>query len=292
MDLGKYRVWCTNESTYVETDFLSSEPTKCPNNIAHDIDKSKSICVERIPEVEPRDQSARKRVHQSSRPLGSITYWTGQGDDPSNVKSYGTGESFTVNHQIGDPTTQVKYLDFNCIENETFLHEGYISWSTAKFDTLTLDVVPRTVTTESSTNTIYNLYGGYMIIPAAGNGTINVTSDLSLPTGGLVYMPNDDLGNQPVAFWNAKWDKVNNIFNDITPAPQGNGRYNMFKLEVCMACFVNNIPLLGSGSTVLESSDSSSIGHGMRIRFTAKTNGTDHEWGAANILTMYRVKTT
>ena len=45
-----YRLWCNTEEAYVETEYLNSEPTECPNNPAHEIDTD-SICIIKTAEV-------------------------------------------------------------------------------------------------------------------------------------------------------------------------------------------------------------------------------------------------
>lgn len=238
----------------------------------------------------PKDRSGKFRVHQTSRPLGTVTYFTGAGDNPDTPTTYGEGNLISINHALNDPLTQSIYVDFNCIENTTYVHEGYIFWQNAYLDRLTLKVVPRTITYTTSTNTNYNIYGGYLVIPAAGNGTVNITSDLTLSTGGLVEIPNDDLGNTPIAYWNATWNTSTKRFENITAAPSGNGRYNMFSVEVTLARFINKAPLIGMGQIMLESSDVDAIGHGMRFKVTTETIGEDHAWAMGGLLTLHRAK--
>jgi hypothetical protein len=216
---------------------------------------------------ELRDRSGKLRVHQTSRALGTGTCWTGVGDDPSDPHAIGGGEPFAFEHNTASGTaTLTKYIDFNCVNNETWLHEGYITWRNAHFDALTLEMVPRVTTYTASSDTYYNLYGGYMVIPAAGDGTIELTSDITQHDGGLVYMPDDDLGEAPTAFWNADWNTSTKEYENISAAPYGDGRYNMFTVEICLARFLNTAPFLASGFIVLNSSDTDQMGHGMRLK--------------------------
>ncbi|HLD90948.1 MAG TPA: hypothetical protein VI911_08050 [Patescibacteria group bacterium] len=242
---------------------------------------------------EYRDLSGKLRVHQTSRKLGTAIYWTGEGDDTTNPRLVGGGTPIVVNHIVGDPDPDPIYVDFNIVENETWLHEGYITWKDALLDTITLEVVPRVTTTTVGTNTNYNLYGGYLIVPAAGNGTVAITSDITTHTGGLVYVPDDDQHNAPVAFWDATWNTVTKRYENITPAPYGNGRYNMFTVEVTLARFINKVPLLSNGFIALNSSDTDQVGSGMRLKVTADTNmaiSGDHNWSMASILCMHRAR--
>jgi hypothetical protein len=106
-------------------------------------------------------------------------------------------------------------------------------------------------------------------------------------------MPNNDLDEPPTAFWNADWNSETQRYENITPAPYGNGRYNIFAVEVIFARFINKIPLLSSGFIALNSSDTDQMGHGMRLKMTADTNketSQDHNWSVACIMCMHREK--
>jgi len=244
---------------------------------------------------EYRDRSGKLRVHQTSRKLGMRIMWTGVGDDPTDPHAVGGGTPFTFGHDptisgMGDdPNT--KYIDFNCVDNETWLHEGYITWKDAALDTLTLEMVPRVTAFTPTTSGNYDLYGGYLVVPAyPGQGSINLTTDITQHDGGLVYMPDNDLGEAPTAFWNADWNTSTKEYENIAPAPYGNGRYNMFIVEVVFARFMNDIALLGSGFIAMNSSDTDQFGHGMRLKMTADTNmhGGDHAWYLGCTMCLHR----
>jgi hypothetical protein len=238
------------------------------------------------------NRSGKIEVHESSRVIGTTTYFTGAGDDPSNPIDIGGGTKFVLHHRIGDPNPQYLYLDFNCVENETWIHEGYMIWQSANFDTITFEIVPRVVNVTSGTNTYYNLYGGYLVIPAAGDGTIELLSDITEHDGGLVYIPLDEEGNRTTpCFWNADWNSTTKKYENITAAPLGNGSFNMFTVEVPLHRFVNKIPMLGEGFERTQTADADEIGHGMRLRTTMITNDPDHYWSVGCILTLHREKT-
>lgn len=242
--------------------------------------------------ITPKDRSGKIRMHQTSRKLGLRVMWMGVGDDPTDIKKVGGGNSLALKHEVGDTEPLVKYLDFNICENETWLHEGYLTWKDAQLDTLTLEMCCRAPTFTMGSNTFYNLYGGYLIIPAAGDGIIDVTSDLTDPiAGGLIQMPNNDLNEPPTAFWNADYNSSTGLYENISPAPYGNGRYNIFAGEIIFARFINKIPLLGSGFIALNSSDTDQMGQGMRLKMTADTNTEefpDHDWAVACIMCLHR----
>lgn len=295
MNLYKYRVWCITESKWITT-WTESTPTACPKNDTHEIDSSKTLIIEKKLEVDETDRdTGKKRVHQTSRQPGTSIYFTGSGDDVSDSDDVGNGVDFIFDHDIGDSTTDELYMDFNCIDNETWLHEGYVIWRYAEFDNISMIVVPRVASWEAGSGTNYNIYGGYLIIPSDGtNGTINITSDLTSNTGGLVYMTDSEDGTAPTAFWNADWNSTTKEFENITPAPYGNGRYNIFAYEVTLARFVNKIPLLDAGFIQLQSSDIKQIGNGMRIKTETETyisdHHDDHHWHVSFMLTLNRAK--
>jgi hypothetical protein len=231
-------------------------------------------------------------THQTLREDGYTTYFTGRGDDPDDVDNVGDGEEMAMQHLIGEPLIQDSYIDFNCINNKSYLYEGYISYDNAKLDCISMSIVPRVTGTTTGTNTFYNLHNGYLIVPAAGDGTTDITSDITSPTGGLVYMPTNDDGTLQTAFWNADWDDVNKVFINITAAPLGDGRYNMFAIEVPLVKFVNRFHFTGMGTQELDSEDTDELGHGMRVKLTSMTHGNDHDWTFAASFTMHRTRTT
>jgi hypothetical protein len=195
---------------------------------------------------------------------------------------------FTAVSGVG---TMSKYIDFNIAENETWLHEGYLTWYNCHFDKLTLKLVPRVTGTTVTSGTNYALYGGYLVVPTfPGTGTIDITSDITSPTGGLVYMPDDDLGNAPTAFWNADWNSTTKEYENISAAPNGDGRYNMFAVEVTLAEFISQIPFLDHGFIAMNSSDTDQIGQGMRLKMVLEpgTHFVEEIVGVACIICLHR----
>jgi len=237
------------------------------------------------------DVSGKLRVHATPRKLGLKTIWFGSGDDSDDPHDIGNGENIKIVHHIGDPLVQITYVEFNCIDNETYIHDAHLIWENAKFDEIQAEIVTRTTNIVPGTNTNYKLYAGYIIIPANGDGDISLVDDMSLHDSGLVYIPNNDLNEPPTAFWNATWDTTLKKYTNISPAPYGNGRYNMFPYEFTLAKFIHSICLLGNSSLRLGSYDSDALGQGMRLKLTGTTVGDDHEWGMTGIIAGYRKKT-
>lgn len=237
----------------------------------------------------PKDRSGKIRVHQTSRALGTSTCWTGIGDDPSDPVCVGGGQSLFFEHTISGSVSEVYYVDFNVVENITWIHEGYITWHSAMGDTITAEIVPRVTDIVSSSGTDYNLYGGYLIVPAApGTGNIEIVSSITTHSGGLVYTPLNDEGIRPTAYWDADWNTSTKRYENISPNYAGTGKYNMFAAEISFVKFFNLIPLLGDGFEKFQSSDSDELGHGMRMKLTIETNLPNHAWSAACVMTLHR----
>ena len=243
----------------------------------------------------PLDNEGKLFVHQTSRRTGTVTYWSGRGDKPDDINDIGNGEYLTISNFPGDPSELVKYMDLNTIDNETDIHEGYFFWENAKIgDFVSLSVVTNTVSYIPSAGTNFYLYNGFLVIPASGNGNIMITSDITNPCisgGSLVKVYTDETGYKPPAYWNADYNKSTGLFENIRPAPDGSGYYNMYTVELVGNRFINHIPLLGSGFERLQSSDSIPFPHGMRLKLEMVTLNDDHEWHLTGMMTMHRQKT-
>lgn len=240
----------------------------------------------------PKDRSGKLRVHQTSRTIGTTTCWAGVGDDSSDPTAIGGGQALYFEHTTGSGgMSESYYVDFNCVENPTWVHEGYLTWDGCKGDTITAEMVPRVTEVTTSSGTNYNLYGGYLIVPAApGTGTVDIVSDITTHSGGLIYTPLNDLGERSSAYWDAEWNSTTQRYENITPNYTGTGNYNMFAVEVPFVRFFNKIPMLGNGFEMLQSSDSDELGHGMRIKVITETRAPDHDWAVACVMTIYREK--
>jgi len=226
-------------------------------------------------------------VQETSRPINTTTYFTSQGDDITGPTKVGGGTLMAITHNLGDPAIQNIYIDFNIKENKTYIHEGYVMWKDAIFDSLTLSIVPTVTTYSAGTNTNFNLYGGYLITPAAGNGTITVDP----ANMKLIEMPiSRDRGTRAAAYWDADYSTSTHTFSNIRPNLSGLGQYMMFGTEVALSRFVNHFLLLNNGFMMLQTSDTEELGCNMRLKFTLNTENGDHVWQAACGLTMHREK--
>ena len=237
-----------------------------------------------------RDQAGKLRVHQTSRKDGLAIHWTSTGDDPSNPTNFGGGTPLAHRHNVGDATSQIVYIDFNGMLNESWIHEVVLTWASCDLDVITVDVVPNICTITDSTAGNFNTYGPIVIPAMPGQGCCNITSDVYAYSGGLVERdsPSDPTITPGPAFWNADFNTETNRFENLTPAPLGDGVYNIFHEERALNRLFNRITLLQSGFQIFNSSDSDQLTHGLRIRCSFETNMPDHEWTVTGILVMHR----
>jgi len=242
---------------------------------------------------DPKDSDGKVLTHETSRPPNTTTTWAGEGDDTDDITNIGGGTRMIYDHGDSDPTTENLYIDFNIIENQTFLHECYINWKDANFDSVIGRLVPTVTPTTPSSNTNYTNYwmGSYetpLIIAAAGNGDIVVNNEDRV----LVYMPVDqNTGIRPPSFWNADWNSTTKQFENIAFAQNADGEYNMFKFETSLAMFLARLSFVGYGDRRVQSADRHEIGQGMRIKLIFNTHGDNHAWKMAVTVAMHRFDT-
>jgi len=256
------------ENNLIEEDFL--------NNYKNDLD---SHVVSK-----PKTDDARDYVYTSSRPVGTHTYFTSEGDDISDYKKIGDGTEFYFDHIIGN-TEEPLYLDCNVIDNPTYIHEGYISYVDCHFDKLSFHFVPRTTSYIESSNTTFNLYGGYLVIPAAGNGTIQLTE-----TPNLVAVGTDDDGNKLPGYWDAEFNYETGVFDNLRPNAEGQGNWNIFAEEIILYRMLQKVILVGSGEKYLETSEHGAWIHGTRLKVSYNVSPDDHNFKISGILVLYRDK--
>jgi len=264
-----------------------STPKAIINDGVNDLDATRGDKY--IKDIELGEPDGRIVVHQTSRKRGLITYFTGCGDDEMDETNIGSGgQMINAHHLATDMMTQSYTVYFNTIENETHMHEGYLQWKDALNDRMTMEFVPKTTATSAGTNTMYNLYGGYLVVPAAGDGTLDINNMDRV----LVGVPLNEEGVQAGAgYWDADWNYTTKEFENITANGSGTGKYNMFTVAVTLERFVNKICMLGSGFIHLSTSDSSMVGHNMGVKFTLAIMGTNHDMWWNSSLTLHRRKT-
>lgn len=246
-------------------------------------------------QIQPKDSTGKVLVHSTPRHLGTITYFTGAGDDINKPNNVGDGQFLGFKHNVGDPLVQSQYLDFNLMNKRMWIKEGYFNWSNCQFDQVSFSVVTRSTPVYPGNSTNYKLFNGYLVQPVLdATGNISINEDNLLKCNGtLVQIPDTELGIKPMAcFFDARWDSIQNKFVDLTPKPNGDGNYNIFAAEVCMVKFVNKLCLYGTNAQNVNSADASQIGAGMRIKldyYTHKDNSIpDHEWVFAGTFATFR----
>ena len=238
------------------------------------------------------NQQGRTLVQSSTRPVDLNNCWYGRADDPAVVNDRGNGERMVLQHVSGGPAMTTVYFDFNVLENITYLKEGYYIWRGALVgDYASFEAVTSKVNYVSSTNTNYNLYGGYLIVPAAGDGTIELTTDITQinpANGSFVQAHIDQMGKKTPAFWNADYNSETHLFENIQAAPLADGNYNLFAIEYTLTTVLNQVPFLNFGQQKIMSEDATNLSFGTRLKMTIETTDVDHSWELAAFLAMHR----
>lgn len=298
---GTYQDFDTVGTFLNESDQLVnhiSRGTITINNFISDLSATDGVKWLTTGDMLPRNKDGKVSVHDTSKSPGLYVYWTGRGDNFDNGY-VGNGEPIILSHRVGESKSQIKYIDFMCLDNKTQMHEGTIVWTGAQMgDSGSCSMVTSVMPTEPGENTNFNLHDGYLIVPATGDGTLQVTGDMTNidpRLGCFVEMVPDEVGEVTPAFWNADFNPTTMKFENITPAPNGDGQYNLFAVEVTVSRFVNHLNLLGEGVVTLHSNDSDEMTHGMRLLHhinTSELDGIDdHDWQFSVCLTLQRDRT-
>jgi hypothetical protein len=237
-----------------------------------------------------RDYDGRSIVHSTPRYRGTLTCFTSTDDsqtDPSKV--WGGSNKLKNSHVIAQPAVQTLYLDFNTVDNKSYLLTGFLHWKDAVFDELTVQLVPKTTTYSASTNTNFDLVDGYLIVPnESGTGAIHVDSADYVP----VKVTKNEFGDHRPGYWNMDYNTTTKVFENVTTAPNGDGMYNMFGTEIVFASYLNKFIMNGSQRESLTAHDADELGHGTRLKFIFETIGTDHNWDFNACIAMFREKTS
>lgn len=239
--------------------------------------------------LESKTSDGKLWVQSTSRPMGTFSCFTSEGDNLDSPVGIGNGVKMYNDHKIGDPLQQNLYVDFNVKENKTFICQGLGIWKSANFDEMHLHIVPKVTPFSLGTNTTFNLYGGFLIVPAAGDGMIQINpADIQLVE--IPYSIDKPMSRQSAAFWDADYDMLTHSFSNIRPNIYGQGQYNIFGAEIYLNSVVDFI-ILGDGQASLHSADVAEFGHGMRCKFNFETNAPDHEWKFTINLSLDRFQT-
>lgn len=253
--------------------------------------------AEENPPTQELTRDGKLYTHSTPVPIGATTYFTGIGDDAANKHAVGGGVKMVIDHQVagGDDALDVH---FNMALNRTHLHSGYVIWSGALQDAITMLVMAYGSTTAAGASTNYTTlnspghpWDGKLVLPASGDGDLDVTAPVLVG-----FYPNT--AKEPAAtavprYWNATWNPVTKTYDGITAAPAGDGEFNMFTEDMFLFCFARNIVLEGDNYTPwsFQTHDSQRLGDGMFLRLVPSTTGTDHAWRVIVTLYMYRTFT-
>lgn len=291
---GQYTIDAAELNRFGNDDDLLADIANAKAQINNGVNDLNGVAaqIDYLKGIEPHNVDNRPVTHATPRRIGTVTYFTGAGDDQANEYAIGgaNGQAIAWHHEIGQAMSQTIYADLNCIENETFLHAGLLQWKDALNDEATCEIVPKLTTYSTGTGFDYTLYGGYLIVPTApGAGDVDVAANDRV----LVQVPYNEFGNRAGAgYFDAEWDTVNKQFINFAPNYTGTGEFNMFAVEVPLDRFANRLAMLGDGVSPLGSHDASMYGHNNRAKYTYTTVGADHDWWGNSWLTLHRKKTS
>ena len=224
------------------------------------------------------------------RPIGTRGYFSSRDDLLSNPVDVGNGTNVVkLDHKINQNRVVTISQQFNVEGNPTWLHEGFLKYQGAHFDQFCFYISTVITPHTPGNGTNFQLLPSHgIIIPAAGNGNAVVnTSDL---TTLVSVVPRTDSGIFPAAFWNATSNRTTGKYENLTPAPTGNGRYNIFYIEVILKRYLNDITLLGTDLLSFETTDPTQLASNLKCNYMFTTVGDDHNWQAVCYISMYRRK--
>ena len=299
-----YTIWKSvylNEHAVVGVDAVQSAADQA------DFEANYKQIADDTPPTRETDEEGKVYVHQSPTPIGSTTYFTSAADDPSDPHAVGGGVRLWLRHIAGEGDIPLD-VHINAANNRSWLHSGYAIWENAQWDCINMSVYAYSSATQAGANTLYNTlnfpghpWHGKLVVPAAGDGTLDVT----IPKLVGFYPSPDDAPSLP-RYWNATWNPATKQYDNLAAASSGDGEFNMFTEEMELFRFINQIIVNGTNSTpwTFLSHDTQRLGDGMFLRLTPVTNiedgGTttappgaisDHDWSVGVTLIMHRDKT-
>jgi len=242
------------------------------------------------------DDQGKQFIHQSSRPISTNTFYTGV-DDNDNFIEFVHAE--TEGQGAGTPV----YIDLNCRENNTYIHEALIQWKNAERDCVSAKVVTTATTTSAGSD--YGITAGLptdkengVILPGPIADLLSITKDKTFTNTDakpIMLSPDADTGVQPSGYWDISLDSNGNYdYATLAENLGGTGNCNLYDSERDLKAFVRKVPMIGSSSAwnILPSSDTAKLGDGMRIKLTFETRGTaDHAWECSVAVILHRQRT-
>lgn len=283
--LYKFKFHCDVCNQYYETGFIfSDDPILCPVDSTHTISEiieMDSIITENISNIWniPYTQPYTK-------PTDTYDYFTGRCDDRTTKTTYGTGNKMYVNHMANSGITKHElYFDVNCEENKTYIHNGWVLYNNCLGESITFEIIPEVnpiITGLTGTN--YKLYDGYMIIPASGDGDIDLADPNNLKP--LECLVSQVTKQKYPGYWDADWDSVNQKWINLQPNANGTGNFNLIAdigADIVLDRFANAITLVGSGKYFTNTFSTAQLGVGFRIKITIETDDTHDFQIAVNL---------
>lgn len=258
----EWNVKCATDGLFYKTITKTDiEPTVCPNNAAHSVVVGSGLIISKLSQPETRlnstDDDGRIIVSPGLYSDFLNQYFTSESDDIANGLR-GGGEKFMkslANGSAETVTTEYRFIDYTQLLGGTIRVYG-----SNPDDTFSVDVyVTATPTTPNLTNTgncnLLDLGGGAnIILPANGNGACNVdlTSPENVNVGGgplatspvlitqAAPVPATKEDGSPEGYWN--WSRLT---GQITPAPNGDGGYNLYDFPMTLSKYVNKLSVYG-----------------------------------------------
>lgn len=264
-----------------------------------DFESSHKAAAQAKPATRETTLDGKMLVLPTPSPVGSMTYITSEGDDYGNRNSVGGGTLLKMEHTVGGGDAAVD-VDFNCAINKTYLHSGSATWAGCQRDRMSLSVMAKGSTASAGSGTYFTAlnypghpWHGKLIVPAAGNGNLNVTAPVVV---GFYANPGRAAEESSVPkYWNATWNPATQQYGNIVAAPNGDGEFNMFTEAVQLFKFVNGVLLDGDNFNPwsIDSKDAQRLGDGMFLHLVPATNPQvgDHAWRVSAILFMYKERT-
>jgi len=260
-----------------------------------DFESNQKAAAQAKPATHGTTRDGKVLVQQTPAPVGSTTYITSEGDDYGSRHSVGGGTMLKVEHSVGGGDSPVD-VDFNCAINKTYIHSGFATWGGCQRDRVSLSVFAKGSTVSAGSGTYFTTlnypghpWHGKLILPAAGNGNLNVTAPVPV---GFYFSPGSAEDKPLPKYWNATWNPATQQYGGIAAAPGGDGEFNMFTEATQLYRFINGILLDGDNFAPwsVESDDTQRLGDGMFLRLTPTTNPqvSDHAWRLCAILSMHR----
>lgn len=172
-------------------------------------------------------------------PGGVTLYLCGAGDD--RVAGRGAGPLFQMAHDVAGPTEME--FQFN---DGIYFAGGTLTWRGGNVgDWISLEAYAPATPVVPSVAGNANLHPSGILVPAAGDGTLQVDLATAIPVPAF-----DDAGVKS-GMWN--WDDPWTGLGNITPAAvPGTGNCHLIPAVVPLARFANKMPLLGDGTMNLQ----------------------------------------